>query len=343
MVTREHWSSRLGFVLATVGSAVGLGNVWRFPYLVGVSGGGAFLIPYLLGILLCGFAHLNARTGRGVEILGWGLRDLRRSTRWAGALVALWSPVLLSYYLVVAGWALGYVVASITGGPPSFSAFTSGYNAVLFFLLFLVVTGAVVALGVRGGIEATSRLLMPLLFLILLALAVYGFSLSGWRAGMQFYLAPRLSSLADPVVWVAAFGQVFFSVGVGMGVMITYASYLHSREAIASSAVVITVVDVLAAFIAGMVIFPIVFSYGGEPAAGPKLAFDTLPMALQQFPCLVGATTATSLYLLLSIAALTSAISLLETVLVALTEATGASRRSGLGWLLSCCSDSRAP
>jgi NSS family neurotransmitter:Na+ symporter len=337
MVTREHWSSRLGFVLATVGSAVGLGNIWRFPYLVGVSGGGAFLIPYLLGILLCGLPILMLELAGGRRYGGGVFATfgaVRHSARWAGGLVALWSLVLLSYYLVVAGWALGYVVSSISGELPGFGAFSAGYNSVLFFLLFLAITGGVVALGVRGGIEATSRLLMPLLFLMLLALAVYGFSLTGWSAGMRFYLAPDLASLTDPLVWVAAFGQVFFSVGVGMGVMITYGSYLRPHEAIASSAVMITLVDVLAAFVAGMVIFPIVFSFGGEPAAGPKLAFDTLPLVLQRFPGRAGAMVATALYLLLSIAALTSAVSLLETALVALIEATGTSRRSGLMWLL---------
>jgi NSS family neurotransmitter:Na+ symporter len=337
MDTREYWSSRLAFILVTVGSAVGLGNIWRFPYLVGVNGGGAFLIPYLLGILICGLPILMIELAGGRRFGGGVVATfgaIRHSTRWIGVMVALCSLVLLSYYLVVAGWALGYVASSITGALPSFAAFTAGYNSVLFFLLFLTVTGGVVALGVRGGIEAASRLLMPLLFLMLVGLAMYSLSLDGWGAGMQFYLAPRLSSLKDPLVWVAAFGQGFFSVGVGMGVMITYGSYLHPREAIASSTVLIVLADVLAAFVAGMVIFPIVFSFGGEPAAGPQLAFDTLPMVFQHFPRLVGATIATILYVLLSIAALTSAISLFETVLVALTEVMGISRRSGLVWLL---------
>lgn len=337
MDSRVHWSSPLAFILVTVGSAVGLGNIWRFSYLVGVNGGGAFLIPYMLGIFICGLPILMLELAGGRRFGGGVIATfgaIRHSARWVGALVALWSLVLLSYYLVVAGWALGYMASSITGELPSFDTFTAGYNSVVWFLLFLGATAGVVALGVKGGIEAVSRLLMPLLFLMLLGLTIYSLFLDGWRAGMQFYLAPRLSSLTDPLVWVAAFGQVFFSVGVGMGVMITYGSYLHRHEAIASSAVFIILADVLAAFMAGMVIFPIVFSFGGEPAAGPKLAFDTLPMVFQQFPRLIRATIATALYLLLSIAALTSAISLFETILVAVTEATGISRRKGLVCLL---------
>jgi NSS family neurotransmitter:Na+ symporter len=169
---------------------------------------------------------------------------------------------------------------------------------------------------------------------MLVGLAVYGVSLSGWSSGMRFYLMPHLSSLADPLVWISAFGQGFFSVGVGMGVMITYGSYLGSEEKIVSSSVLITAADVLAAFVAGLVIFPIVFSFGGEPAAGPQLAFDTLPMMFRQFPGITGAAIASSFYLLLTIAALTSAVSLLETVLVALMEATGIGRRGSLALLL---------
>jgi NSS family neurotransmitter:Na+ symporter len=151
---------------------------------------------------------------------------------------------------------------------------------------------------------------------------------------MQFYLAPHLSSLVDPLVWISAFGQGFFSIGVGMGVMITYGSYLGSEENIASSSVLITVADVLAAFLAGLVMFPIVFSFGGEPAAGPQLAFDTLPRVFRQFPGITAYAIATSFYLSLTIAALASAVSLLETVLVALMEATGVGRRGSLALLL---------
>lgn len=337
MAAEERWSSRLGFMLATAGSAVGLGNIWRFPYLVGISGGGAFLIPYLVGILVCGLPIFMLELAGGRQFRGgvWAtFGGIQGSARWAGALVAFWSLMLLSYYLVVAGWALGYWLSSLTGSLSAFATFTSGFNSVLFFLIFLAICGSVVLLGVRHGIEVVSRLLMPLLFLMLVGLAVYGVSLTGWSAGMRFYLTPHLSSLAAPLVWISAFGQGFFSLGVGMGVMITYGSYLGSGDNIASSSALITVADILAAFIAGLVIFPIVFSFGGEPAAGPQLAFDTLPMVFRHFLGIAGAVLATSFYLLLTIAALTSAVSLLETVLVALMEATGIGRRGGVALLL---------
>jgi NSS family neurotransmitter:Na+ symporter len=253
--------------LATVGSAVGLGNIWRFPYLVGISGGGAFFIPYLVGIIMCALPILMLELAGGRRSSGGVLAtfgSIRKSARWAGALVVLWSLVLLSYYLVVAGWALGYWVSSATGSLTAFATFTSGFHSVLFFLLFLAICGSVALLGVRHGIEEVSRLLMPLLFLMLVGLAVYGVSLSGWSSGMRFYLTPHPSSLADPLVCIAAVGQGFFSVGVGMGVMITYGSYLGSEEKIVSSSVLITAADVLAAFVAGLVIFPIVFSFGGN-------------------------------------------------------------------------------
>lgn len=333
----EHWSSRAGFILATVGSAVGLGNIWRFPYLVGVSGGGAFLIPYLIGIILCGLPILMCELAGGRRYAGGVLATfgaVRRPARWAGLMVALWALVMLSYYLVVAGWALGYTVFSVMGRVPGFTSFTAGLNSLLFFVLFLGGCGGVVWLGVQRGIEAASRWLMPLLFLMLLGLAGYAGVLPGRHDGLQFYLAPRLEALADPRVWVAGFGQVFFSVGVGMGVMITYGSYLAPREAIAPAAGIITAADVLVALLAGLVIFPIVFSFGGEPAAGPQLAFETLPMIFRRLGGMAGPILAISFYLLLTVAALTSAVSLLETVLVALREATGLGRHAGLLWVL---------
>lgn len=333
---QERWSSRLGFILATVGSAIGIGNFWRFPYLVGANGGGAFLIPYVLALALCGLPILMLELAGGRHFRRGVLGTFRAVRPWAGAVgafLALWSFVLLSYYLVVVGWAFGYMVHSLGGSLPSFASFTAGYNSVFFFLAMVAVTVGIVAMGVRRGIEQANRILMPVLFLVVLGLAAYAFTLPGWRQGVAFYLFPRPSVLADPLVWAAAFGQVFFSVGVGMGVMVTYGSYLEAGEPIASSSLWIVVADTLSAFLAGLVIFPVVFSYGGEPGAGPGLAFDTLPPLFRQFPGITGEALAALFYLLLTIAGLSSAVSLLETALVGAQEGLGLPRGPLLGVL----------
>ncbi|MDP3063768.1 MAG: sodium-dependent transporter [Chloroflexota bacterium] len=312
----EQWSSRFGFLMATIGSALGLGNIWRFPYVVGVSGGGAFLLPYALAILLCGLPVLVLELASGRRLTGGvvgAFQRVRSRARW-----------------VVAGWAIGYFAYGILGRHPPFESFTGGANSVVFFLVATVMTAGVVRLGVRRGIEATSKVLMPLLFLMLAGLAVYGVFLPGWGAAMQFYLKPDFSALGDALVWVRAFGQVFFSLGVGMGVMITYGSYMSRRENVPTSAAIVAVADSGAAFLAGLVIFPIVFSFGGEPGAGPKLAFDTLPLVFAQFPVGTGFVLAVLFYLLLTIAALTSSVSLLEMVIVAARETTGVSRARAL-------------
>ncbi|GBD11806.1 hypothetical protein HRbin23_01485 [bacterium HR23] len=335
-MAQERWSSRLGFILATVGSAIGIGNFWRFPYLVGVNGGGAFLVPYILALLLCGLPVLMLELAGGRHFRGGVLgafRAVRPWAGWLGAFIALWALVLLSYYLVVVGWAFGYMVHSMVGSLPSFADFTRGYNSLFFFLAMGAVTVGIVVLGVRRGIERANRVMMPILFLVVLGLAVYGFTLPGWRAGVSFYLSPHPQALANPLVWASAFGQVFFSVGVGMGVMVTYGSYLESGEPIASSSLWVVVADTLSAFLAGLMIFPVVFSFGGEPSAGPGLAFDTLPRLFRQFPGVTGEALAVPFYLLLTIAGLSSAVSLLETALVGVQEGAGVSRGRGIALL----------
>ncbi|MCS7207500.1 MAG: sodium-dependent transporter [Dehalococcoidia bacterium] len=331
--TQERWSSRLGFILATIGSAIGVGNLWRFPYLVGMNGGGAFLVPYFLAIALCGLPILMLELAGGRRfrqgVVGT-FRAVRPVAGLVGAFIAFSSFLLLSYYLVVVGWAWGYLVHSLGGSFPAFGAYTSGYNSVLFFLVLCGVTVGIVGLGVRRGIELASRILMPTLFLLVLGLAVFCTTLPGWREGIVFYLYPKPSALADPLVWAAAFGQVFFSVGVGMGVMITYGSYAQEKEPIASSSLWIVLADASAALLAGFVVFPIVFSYGGEPAAGPGLAFDTLPHLFRQFSGATGQVVAGLFYLLLGIAGIGPSVSLLQTALVGLEEGIGVPRRRAL-------------
>ncbi|MFN3975139.1 MAG: sodium-dependent transporter, partial [Dehalococcoidia bacterium] len=335
-VMRERWSSRLGFILATIGSAIGIGNIWRFPYLIGANGGGAFLIPYLLAIALAGLPVLMLELAGGRCFRSGVLGTFRAVRPWAGcigAFIALWALVLLSYYLVVVGWAFGYMVHSVAGSLPRFASFTAGHNSLSFFLVVSGITVGIVALGVGRGIERANRILMPLLFLILAGLAVFSATLPGWVKAMNFYLFPQPSALANPLVWAAAFGQVFFSVGVGMGVMITYGAYVESKESIPSSSLWVVVADTLSALVAGLVIFPVVFSFGGEPGAGPGLAFDTLPQLFRQFSGATRYALGALFYCLVTIAGLSSAVSLLETALVGAQETWKVSRGRGVALL----------
>ena len=331
--TKTTWSSSTGFILASIGAAVGLGNIWRFPYLVGVNGGGAFLIPYLLAILACGLPMLMLELAAGRRRIGGIVAvfaEASRHARWLALLVAIGGIILLSYYLVVTGWAIGYFSLAVGGVHPVFSTFTSGANSVVFYLAAFGLTVGTVLFGVRAGIERVSKVLMPVLAALVVGLAVYGVFLPGWAEAMAFYLTPDLSALTRPGVWIGAFGQVFFSLGVGMGVMVTYGAYLTAQERIPRASIIITIADVMIALLAGMIIFPIVFSFGGEPAAGAQLAFASLPLLFERMHPVVGYVVSLVFYLALTIAAVTSAISLLEMGLVAVGEVIGISRRKAL-------------
>jgi NSS family neurotransmitter:Na+ symporter len=335
---REQWASRAGFVLATLGCAVGIGNIWRFAYVAGEHGGGAFLVVYLacalavaLPVMLAEFA-LGARA-RGDVVAAFSAGRAPHAWRLAGAVAALGAFLILSYYSVIGGWALkylaGYASGELRGLPRGeaaarFAAFLrEPVEPVLWHLGFMAATTAVVAAGVERGIERASRILMPLLAAVVLVLAGFALSLPGATGGLAFLFAPDWAALAQPRLYLAALGQAFFSLGIGMGVMITYASYARAGERLASAALLIVAGDTLFALLAGVAIFPAVFAFGLDPAQGPALAFVTLP---QVFALMPGrGWFATAFFFLLSAAALTSAVSLLE-VAVAL-----AMRRLGLG------------
>ncbi len=328
------FSGRLSFILAAAGAAVGLGNIWRFPFVAGENGGGAFLLPYLLAVvLLAGPAMLlEIAAGRSTRkgVVGT-FTEASRFGRWPGVLIALAALGLVSYYLVVTGWALGYLAHAVAGSHPSFGDFTSGNNSLWYFGLAVGVSASVVILGVNRGIETMSRVLVPALFLMLVALAIYGLSLPSRDEALRFYLSPDFGDLSRPIVWVRAAGQAFFSVGVGMGVLITYGAYASKRERLVPSAAAVVVADVVVAILAGLVIFPLAFSHGTDVAAGPELAFETLPKAFEDFGAVASYSVAVGFYLALSVAAITSAVSLLETVTAALGDVTALSRMQAIG------------
>ena len=324
----ERWSSNLGFILAAVGSAVGIGNIWRFSSVVGQNGGGAYLVPYFLAVLCFAVPlmilemsvgrHLRssvvssfALAGEKLKIFGW--------------LICLIVLLILSYYLVIMGWTLAYLTFSLLGRDIAFSAFTSSMQPVAYFLISALATGIIVSLGVREGIERIVSFLIPLAFVILVVLVIFCVSLPGFRPGMDFFLRPDFSALASPGVWSAAFGQAFFSLSVGMGILITYGAYMPENTDIAKSALIITISDITAALLAGTAIFSLVFTFGLQPTAGAELAFTTLLKAFELMP--YGSFFSIAFFALLFSAALTSAISMMEVNVASIMGETGMTRR----------------
>jgi len=331
---RERWSSRLGFLLAGIGSAVGLGNVWRFPYITGQNGGGAFLIPYVISVLLLGIPLMMLEISVGRQFkrsVVSSMRSINGRLTWVGLFVVLVALLVLSYYLVVTGWTFAYFLYALSGTEPVFEEFTRTYNSLLFFVVVTVLMALIVARGIRGGIERTNQLLVPAFLILLLLLAVYALALPRAVDGVLFYLTPDFTRLSDYSVWLAAFGQAFFSLSVGSGILITYGSYLDESVSLPSNMGIIALSDSFISFISGLVIFPIVFSFGFEPAAGPKLAFSTLPYIFAQAQ--YGSVLAVIFYLLLFFAAITSAISLLEVGVTVLVDETRLSRRTATALL----------
>ena len=322
---RAHWGSKLGFVLAAAGSAVGLGNIWKFPYVTGRNGGGAFVLIYLACVALVGLPVMVAEIllGRASQKSPVGaFRDLSRPrSPWVffGLLGVAGSFLLLSYYSVVAGWALHYSWLSLSGalvaqGPNGMQPlFQQVYESPLlnlsYHLLFMGLTILVVLGGVAKGLERWSRILMPALFVMMLILLGRAFMLDGFGRGFEFVFGLHTEQLTGRGV-LEALGQAFFSLSLGMGAMITYGSYLRREDDIMSAAITISVLDTLIALLAAVVLFPILFSYGMEPAQGPGLVFITIPIALSQMPA--GSFLASVFFLLLVFAALTSSISMLE-------------------------------
>jgi len=322
----EHWASRHGFVLASLGSAVGLGNVWRFAYVAGENGGGAFLLVYIVMVvivglpLLLGEFALGRSTQRECAAAVHAVAAVSSPWRHVGLLGVFVSALVLAYYAVIAGWVLRYLGLYASGhaaslaGPGARQAFDAYLADPLLPIVgqavVLFLTAWVILRGVKRGIESLNLVLMPLLGLLLLVLAVHAATLPGWRAGLRFLFAPDWSVLSHPQVYLAALGQAFFSIGLAMGVMITYGSYLAPDQPLPRAAVTVVAGDTLFALLAGLIIFPAVFSFGLDPAQGPGLAFVVLPQVFAQMQA--GAWVGMMFFLLLSIAALTSAVSLLE-------------------------------
>ena len=323
MADRGHWGSRFGFVLAAAGSAVGLGNIWKFPYITGNNGGGAFVLIYLACVALVGLPVMVAEIllGRSTQKSPVSAFKSLGGGPWVafGWLGVLGSFVILSYYSVVAGWAMHYTYLSLTGqivglGPegvgPIFGAlYTSSELNLFWHVLFMAITIGVVWGGISKGIERWARILMPALFAMMLVLLVKAFTMEGFNQALRFVFGFHTENLTAAGV-LEALGHAFFTLSIGMGAMLTYGSYLKRDDDIVTSAIAISALDTVIALMACMVLFPIIFTYGMEPSEGPGLVFVSVPIALSQMPG--GTFFSIVFFALLFFAALTSAISLLE-------------------------------
>lgn len=324
-IQREQWQSHHGFLLATIGSAVGIGNIWRFSYVAGENGGGAFLVVYLICIVFVSTPVIIAelalgRHGRGGTLAAF--QTAAPGSRWGhlGWLGIAGAVIILSFYAVIAGWALKYLSGALSGAlwesagdgyGGYFKAFIGNdFEPMVWQAIMLLATMLVVAGGVQRGIEIVNRVLMPILAVIVVGLAAYSATLPGAGAGWKFLFNPDWSAVTRPDVISAALGQAFFSTGIGMAVYLTYGSYLPRSVSIPASTSAIVVGDTLFAIIAGLAIFPAVFAFGIDPKAGPELAFVTLPQVFLAMPG--GKIVGVVFFLLLSAAALTSMVSVLE-------------------------------
>lgn len=314
--SRGQWGSSFGFIMAAAGSAVGLGNIWRFPYVTGTNGGGAFVFVYLLCVVLIGIPLLlnEMALGRMTRKNPIGaFKDSGGNGIWVffGAVLAIAvSFLVLSYYGVIAGWTIGYVIKTLFADISSFEEFAATSEFVIpLMTIFMMVSVLIVIGGVSGGIERAAKVLMPILFLLVIVVIIRGLTLPGAGAGVKFYLYPDFSKLNAGVV-LSALGQAFFSMSVGWGIMITYGSYLPKTNSIVTSGVWVGFMDTLIALLGGLMIFPAVFAFGKQPDQGPTLIFQVLPEVFSSMPggTIIGAV----FFLLLMIAALTSSISMLE-------------------------------
>ncbi len=323
MALRESWVSRLGFILAAAGSAVGLGNIWRFPYIAGEGGGAAWVIVYLIIVLIIGYPMMVTEISLGrasrKNVVGM-FKELAPNTPWwlVGALTILTSVLILSYYSVVAGWSLAYIFESalsnlgrdVDYADAFMGHITSVWPPIIWHAVFMVLTVGIVAAGIVKGIQRWVTFLWPVMGVLLVILLIRAVTLPGAGEGLGWYLIPDFGDLTAGA-FVAAIGQAFFTLSLAMGIIITYGSYLRREDEIPGSGGYVVLMDTGIAILAGFIIFPGVFAMGLDPGAGAGLAFITLPGVFAEIP-VAGPFFGTLFFILLSVAALTSAISLLE-------------------------------
>ena len=325
--SRENFGSRFAAIAALAGSAIGLGNIWRFPYMVGENGGAAFILIYIAASLFLSvpifFAEFIIGRRSGANCFG-AMNRLAPGSKWGllGILCILTPTLILSYYAVVGGWSITYLLKSFTLAFPSFGSFSSSGWACTAFGIYLALSCIIVAGGVKKGIETFSKISIPILFILIVGLAVYSVTLKGGAAGIDYMLKPDWSKVGART-FVNAIGQSFYSISLGMGIIITYASYISKKENIVISGIGTAGFDLFFAVLAGFVIMPAVFAAGIEPGSGPGLIFDTLPfifVSMSEASPLLATVVAVAFFLTVTIAALTSSVSLVEVPVAWLIE-----------------------
>lgn len=337
MKEKNGFTSKIGFVMAAAGSAVGLGNLWRFPYLAARYGGGMFLLVYLILAVTFGFALMMTEIAIGRKTGKSALSAftvLNKKYSFVGYLACTVPCIIFPYYCVIGGWVIKYLMVYLGGKGQAaasddyFTGFLSlAGEPVIWLLIFMVMTMAVVIMGVQKGIEKASKILMPILVVLSVIIAGYGLTREGAMAGVAYYLTPDISKFSVNLVF-AALGQLFYSMSLAMGIMITYGSYMGKKENLESSVHQIEIFDTAIAFIAGLIIIPAVFAFsGGDPSvlnSGPSLMFITLPKVFESM--YMGEIVGVAFFVLVLFAALTSAISLMETIVSFIEEKTSLGR-----------------
>jgi NSS family neurotransmitter:Na+ symporter len=335
--TRDGFTGTFGIIAATAGSAIGLGNIWRFPYVAGENGGGAFLLVYLFFVFGIGVPVMLSEMiiGRkaGANAFGSFKKLVPESWWWIVGLIGIAAAfIILAFYGTVAGWTMEYLFSSMQlnllgqNYEDHFIGLMSGTTKpVLWHIVFMFLTAMIVIAGVKKGIEKYTRFLMPMLFVIIIILCIRSLTLPGAMEGIEFLFRPDFSKLTGKSV-LDALGQAFFSLSIGMGTIITYASYIQKKERLSFIAVSVSTADIVLAILAGIMIFPAVFAFNIPPSSGPGLVFITLPSIFEQIPG--GNFFAILFFLLLAIAALTSSISVLEVVVAFFTEELKIGRKS---------------
>ena len=332
---KDGFGSKIGFILAAAGSAVGLGNIWRFPYLAAKYGGGIFLLTYIILVVTFGFSlmvteiSLGRRTGKSV--IG-AYKEADKRFGFLGPVAALVPFIITPYYCVIGGWVIKYLVTFITGnalqstGDDFFGGFISNAGeSSVFFIIFAAFTAVIVIFGVEKGIEGMSKILMPLLIILSVGIAIYTLTLPGAAGGVKYYLLPNFKDFSIAMFLktiVAAMGQLFYSMSLAMGIMVTYGSYMRKQDSIEASTRQVSLFDTSIAIIAGLIIVPSVFIFSGGNAdmlnAGPGLMFVTLPKVFDSMKS--GTIVGSAFFILVAFAALTSSVSLLETMVSIVTE-----------------------
>ncbi|MFB6283883.1 MAG: sodium-dependent transporter [Halobacteria archaeon] len=277
----SQWKSKMGFIFAAIGSAVGLGNIWRFPMAVQENGGGAYLIPYLTVTFIFGLSLMVVEISTGARF-GTNIVSAfeRMKSGYLGLFITFVSIIVISYYLVLTGWVLGYTWHFLTNNPTKFSNFTSGTTPLLFFVISLLIAAGIIGFGIEDGIERAVTIFIPMIFITLVGLVLYSITLDGFMDGLRYFLEPDFSVLSNPAIWDDAFGQAFFSLSIGQALLFTYGTYLDSEEGLIKTSAIITVSNFFVAFLVGLIIFPMVFTFGSGTdslGAGRQLAFVTLP------------------------------------------------------------------